>query len=358
MKIVSIIGTRPEIIKLSPVFDLLDEKFQHKIIHTGQHYDPILDRDLFRELKLKSKVIRLGTGPGAFGEQFARQISAVFSTLVKEKPELIVVQGDTNSALTGALAGARLTIPVIHIEAGCRSGNIHAPEEQNRLLIDSISRLHLCPDRKTFKNLAVEGHKKSSLIVGSTTFDALERSTKLISRTLLQKNPRGKFVICTLHRAETLTNEKKLREKINFINWLSSHTKVIFPIHPHTQKVLKKFKIHLSPDVITRGPMSHLEFLAHLQECRLVVSDSGGIQEEAAFFHRPCLVLREETEWTRLIKAGMNFLLPKTGKKAKDLTLRLLEDEDFYQKVRARSCPENKTGAAAMIVKKISSLRP
>ncbi len=355
MKIVTVIGTRPEIIKMSPLFDLLDKNFDHKIIHSGQHYDPNLDKVIFRELKLKSKIKRLATGSGNFGEQFGKQIASIFAAMVKEKPDMVIVQGDTNTALAGALVAARMKVPVIHVEAGCRSGNLHAPEEQNRILIDGIATLRFCPDERTMNNLKKEGLLKNAFKVGSTTFDAIARSETLASKNALKEVgvTAGNYVLCTLHRAENMDQLKTFLEKITFLNWVSTKTPVVFAIHPKTQKFLKDNKIHLSPFIRQTGPLPHLKFVALQRDCRLVVSDSGGIQEEASHFDRPCLVLREETEWTRLIKAKKNFLFPHIGKKEKALTLRLIEDDSYYKKVRSRKCLENKTGAAASIVKEI-----
>ncbi len=355
MKIVTVIGTRPEIIKMSPLFDLLDKNFEHKIIHSGQHYDPNLDKVIFRELKLKSKIKRLATGSGNFGEQFAKQIQSIHTAMVKEKPDMVIVQGDTNTALAGALVAARMNVPVIHVEAGCRSGNLHAPEEQNRIMIDGISTLRFCPDERTFNNLKKEGMLKNTTKVGSTTFDAIARSEKLASEKTLKEyelKP-GNYVLCTLHRAENMDELEGFLEKIAFLNWISTMIPVIFPIHPKTQKFLKQKKIHLSPFIRQTGPLPHLKFVALLRDCRLVVSDSGGIQEEASHFDRPCLVLRGQTEWTRLIEAGKNFLFPSIGKKEKELTKKLIEDDSFYEKVRARKCLENTTGASQNIVNAI-----
>jgi UDP-N-acetylglucosamine 2-epimerase len=355
MKIVTVIGTRPEIIKMSPLFDLLDKNFDHKIIHSGQHYDPNLDKVIFRELKLKSKIKRLTTGSGNFGEQFAKQIQSIHNAMVKEKPDMVIVQGDTNTALAGALVAARMKVPVIHVEAGCRSGNLHAPEEQNRILIDGISTLRFCPDQKTFNNLRQEGQLKNTSKVGSTTFDAIARSEKLASPKTLKEYglEADNYVLCTLHRAENMDQLEGFREKIAFLNWISTQIPVLFPIHPKTQRFLKQKKIHLSPFIRQTGPLPHLKFVALLRDCRLVVSDSGGIQEEASHFDRPCLILRKETEWTRLVEAGKNFLFPSIGEKEKDLTKRLIEDDSFYGKVRAKKCRENIPGASLNILKAI-----
>jgi UDP-N-acetylglucosamine 2-epimerase len=355
VKVLSVIGTRPEIVKLSCLFELLDEKFNHKILHSGQHYDPNLDRVIFRELKLKSRVLRLATGPGDFGDQFSRQIAAIYERMKAEAPTVVVVQGDTNTALAGAIVAARLKIPVVHVEAGCRSGNRSAPEEQNRLLIDSISSLHLCPDRQTLENLRREGHGRTSFVVGSTTFDAIRRSNTLADDAILRKLGLAAegYIVCTLHRAENLEQLQAFKEKLAFVNELAAQLPVVFPAHPRTLALIQEKKVRLSPNVRILGPLPHLPFTALLRSCRLVVSDSGGIQEEAAFFNRPCLVLRRETEWVRLITSGKNFLFPKVRDKERRLARKLLEDDAFYETVRRRRCPESVPGASAKILRRI-----
>lgn len=340
---------------MSCLFALLDKNFDHVILHSGQHYDAVLDKDLFKELKLKSKIKRLQSGPGNFGEQFSKQISALYHALEKEKADFVIVQGDTNTALSGALVAARLKIKVIHVEAGCRSGNPDTPEEQNRILIDAISSLRFCPDQRTLSNLNKEGHKSQSYISGSTTFDAIKRSGMLSTSSILKQFnlASGQFVLCTLHRVENMDNLAEFKKKIEFINWISTFMPVVFPIHPRTKIFLEKQSIQLAKEVIAGPPLSHLKFVGLLKNCRLVVSDSGGIQEEAAFFDRPCLVLRNETEWTRLLKIKKNFLFSQVKEKEKKLTKRLLIDDRFYHLVQSRKCPESKPGASQFIIKHI-----
>lgn len=358
MKIISIIGTRPEIIKMSPLFDLFDKNFKHLIIHSGQHYDPVLDSALFEELKLAQPQIRLKSGSGNFAHQMSLIMQGLYQALSVEKPDFVVVQGDTNTALCGALVAARLKIKVIHIEAGCRSKNMDAPEEQNRILIDSISFLRFCPDKNSWNNLKAEGKTKNTYISASTTFDAIKRSIKLAPEKFFSSMglEKGNYVVATLHRAENLANLKTFSNKIKYLNWLSEHMPVVFPVHPRTQKFLKSNNVKLSKKIIQCKPLTHLPFLNLLQNCRLVVSDSGGIQEEAAFLNRPCLILREETEWSRLVKVKKNFLLSQLSSKDYKLSFRLLTDEKFYQKTCNIKSPESKSGSASQVVKILNTL--
>jgi UDP-N-acetylglucosamine 2-epimerase len=353
MKIVSIIGTRPEIIKMSPLFELLHKNFKHSIIHSGQHYDPVLDSALFDELNLRQPQIRLKSGSGNFADQMSLIMQGLYKALSNELPEFVLVQGDTNTALCGALVAARLKIKVIHIEAGCRSNNIEAPEEQNRILIDSISYLKFCPDKNSWLNLKLEGKTTNSYISGSTTFDAIKRSIKLAPLNFYKSLGlgKGKYVVTTLHRAENMDNINAFIKKIEYLNWLSEHLPVVFSLHPRTQKFLNLNKIKLAKGIIQCGPLTHLPFLNLLQNCRFVVSDSGGIQEEAAFLNKPCLILRKETEWIRLVNVKKNFLFSKLSPKDYELSLRLLKDEKFYQRTCKIKNPESNNGSALLVVK-------
>ena len=296
---------------MSSLMHLLNKHFIHIIVHSGQHYDPNLDDNLFKELKLPNPQIRLKTGSGNFAEQITKQIEQIFEVLNKEKPNFIIVQGDTNTAFSGALVARRLGIKVIHIESGCRSGNLDMPEEQNRLMIDSISDVLFCSDKQSFFNLKKEGHQKNIFRVGSTTFDAILRSRKLMPKKFClelgaQKN---KFILATLHRAENMKDLDDFMQKIAFVNFASQFLKVIFPIHPRTKKFINENNIKLDKNVIAIDPISHLPFISLLSDCHFVITDSGGIQEEAICFNRPCLILRQETEWMRMVKAKKNFLI-------------------------------------------------
>jgi UDP-N-acetylglucosamine 2-epimerase len=358
VKIITILGTRPEIIKLSPLLDLLNKNFSHKILHSGQHYDPLLDKEIFRELNLPLPKIRLKTGSGNFAKQLNKQIKGIFEVLHKEQPDYVIVQGDTNTALSGALVAARLKIKVLHIEAGCRSGNINAPEEQNRILIDSIATTLFCADKKSYHNLVLENKTYKSVLVGSTTFDAIKRSSKIsqVSTFKKMKLTKEKYLLATLHRAENMEDLEEFKEKIKFLNWVSSFMPIVFPVHPRTKKFIQLHNISLASNIIQISPLKHLPFINLLENCRLVLSDSGGIQEEAAYFNRPCLVLRKETEWTRLIDVKKNFLFKNLSDKEMKLTKKLITDIKFYRKIQKNKCPETKTGAAKKIIEYLKKI--
>lgn len=357
MKVVTIIGTRPEIIKMSPLLELLNRNFDHCLIHSGQHYDAEMDTSIFKELNLKTPDIRLKTGSGMFSVQMYKQMNGIEKALEKIKPDYVIVQGDTNTALSGALVAKRLGVKVVHVESGCRSGNMNAPEEQNRILIDAIADILLCSDKKSLNNLKKERNFERAVLVGSTTFDAINRSKKLASKKILHElrlKPEG-YAVATLHRAEDMRNIADFVKKIDFLNWISAIIPVVFCIHPRTQKYIKQNKVQLSNNIITTKPLTHLNFISLLANSKVVLSDSGGIQEEAAAFNRPCLVMRKETEWTRLIKAKKNFLLKDLNQKDRSLAKKLIEDKKFYRETRNNKDIESKPGASKKIVSLLKS---
>jgi UDP-N-acetylglucosamine 2-epimerase len=340
--VVSILGTRPEIIKFSPLLPILDRAYRHVLVHTGQHYDENMDRIFFRELKLKPPKHFLNVGSGRQGAQTARMLERLEPILIKLKPDMTFVLGDTNSTLAGMLAATKLNIPVAHIEAGCRSFNWSMPEEKNRVLVDHASTLLFSPDRDAVAHLKAEGIARSKVhLVGNTVLDATARTMKITSRERLKKfavKPTG-FVLATLHRAENTDDPERLRSLIYALNTISAKIPVLFPIHPRTQAVLRRHRIQLHPGLKSLAPLGNLDFIALLKDSLFVLSDSGGIQEEAAVVNRPCLILREDTEWTRLVDAGKNFLV---GIKPDDIIQtadKLIVSPAFYQQVRQRRAP-------------------
>jgi UDP-N-acetylglucosamine 2-epimerase (non-hydrolysing) len=358
LKIVTIIGTRPEIIKMSPLLELLNKHFDHTLIHSGQHYDPALDDEIFTQLQLPSPNIRLKTGSGNFPQQLFKQMNGIHKNLQSLRPSFVIVQGDTNTALSATLVATRLGIEVIHIEAGCRSFNPNAPEEQNRILIDSVSTHLLCSDKNALHNLRREKKEKKTFLVGSTTFDALKRSDKLTNSQFYKSLSLTKesYILATLHRAESMSSLDQFKEKIEYLNWVAEFKKIIFPIHPRTKKFIDKNKIKLHASISVIPPLKHLQFINLIKNSRFIISDSGGIQEEAAYFNRPCLVLRKETEWTRLIKAKKNFMITSNCVTSKNLTKKLLFNNVFYKKTRNQRCLESTTGSSKKIISLIKKI--
>ncbi|MDP3989950.1 MAG: UDP-N-acetylglucosamine 2-epimerase (non-hydrolyzing) [archaeon] len=356
MKVVTILGTRPEIIKLSSVIPILDKEFEHILIHTGQHYDYEMDMVFFKELHLRDPDYCLQVGSHSHGKQTGFMLEKIEKILIEQKPSLVIVQGDTNSTLAGALAAAKLLIPVAHIESGCRSFNKIMPEEINRIIVDSISDSLFAPDDLSIVNLKKEGISSEKIhLVGSTAFDASRRNSsfapidKILSHYGLVKD---NFVLATIHRAESTNNPEIFSNIISVLNELSEDMAVVFPVHPRTTNILSQSSIKLNEKIILLKPQAYLNFLALLSSCRFCISDSGGIQEEALVFNKPCLIPRNETEWMRLIDAGKNFLAGTNKRSILDIAKRLMDDGEL---IRIRSLPsplhENVSESIVNIIK-------
>ncbi len=359
MKVATVFGTRPEWVKLSPLIPRLDRAFHHVTIHTAQHYDPALDRVIQRDLGLARPRHRLARGGSGFSSQLGNMLSGLERLLRRERPDVVLVQGDTNSSLAGALAGARLGISVAHVEAGCRSGNLAAPEEQNRRLIDGIASLFFAADATALANLRREGHEKAKL-VGSTGVDAVLRSSRFCRDEFLRSHgvAADAFALATLHRAENTESRAALLRRLAAIAHAAKGGAVLLAVHPRTAGAIERFGVKLPPGLRVTRPLGYLEFLSLLRRCRFVLSDSGGVQEEAAVLRRTCLVLRDETEWTRLVTAGRNFLLPDFGAREKSLVDRLWRDDVFLAKTRRRPAPGLRAGAAEKIVRALRAWKP
>lgn len=354
MKVAVVLGTRPEFIKLSSFLREAPKYFNVISVHTGQHYDLNMSQNMIEELKLPKMNYQIKLPKSGFENQLAKMSQELTKIFVKEKPDYILVQGDTNSAMMGAVIGRRLGVDIIHVEAGCRSFDMRSPEEQNRKIIDSISTLYFCADKKSVEHLNFEGVKKKVYFSGSTVFDAAKWASQSQAEILKDlKLNEGTYIVATLHRAENMDDLTEFMKKIDLINKISKDMPVVFPIHPRTKKFLKEKGISLSKTVKVISPQTYLPFILLLKNCRLVLSDSGGIQEEAAFFDRPCLILREATEWTRLVDIKKNFLIKKIDKKAEKLVFKLIQDEAFYQSNRKIKAPEISSGATHKIIQRI-----
>jgi UDP-N-acetylglucosamine 2-epimerase len=314
--VLTVLGTRPEIIKLSPLLSRLPEVCTRSVIvHTGQHYSYEMDAQFFEELDLPAAEYNLKAGSAGLGagEQTGRMLGGLEIILKAEKPDLVLVQGDTNSTLAGALAAVKLNIPVLHLEAGCRSFNRAMPEEINRVMVDHVAALLLAPDEIAVKNLEAEGCQYHAKIynVGSTGLEACTRAFNLNRPNTLLKDlgvRAGEYFALTLHRAENTTPEI-LPGLVQTINALAEDYPVVFPLHPRTEACLERYKLQLSEKVIPLKPLGYLDMLTLISRARAVLTDSGGLQEEAAVLGSPVLVLRQETEWRYLVTAGKAVLL-------------------------------------------------
>ena len=310
MRIVTILGTRPEIIKCSTLIPRLDELFDHTLIHTGQHYDWNMDRLFFDELGLRAPDHLLGVGSGSQADQLARMLTAIEPILLQQKPDWVLVQGDTNSTLAGGLAAAKLGLTVAHLEAGCRSFNRAMPEEINRVLVDHLASVALAADDVSVANLKAEGISGDKVrLVGSTGVDACLRMASMVAEGPVHIQGlelEGDFIVATIHRAEN-TEPEIFEGLIGALCDLSSFSPVIFPVHPRTAHLLRRNSLPSSVHCVE--PVGYRQMIGMLQRCTALLTDSGGLQEESAVLGAPTFILRNETEWTDFVERGHHRLV-------------------------------------------------
>ncbi len=316
MRLVSIVGARPQFVKLAPVSRMLRQRHEELIIHTGQHYDYRMSSLFFEELALPEPDYHLHVGSGPHGKQTALMLDAIEQVLLDVKPDWIVVFGDTNSTLAGALAAAKLHIPIAHIEAGLRSYNRTMPEEINRVVTDSLSQRLFCPTETARIQLAQEGITREVEVVGDVMYDILLQMRPRIAdnaQVLLSKlhvTPQ-RFVLATVHRASNTDDAEAMRSIAHALNRLDMP--VVFPIHPRTQARLAGYDIAWGEHIRFIEPVGYLDMLSLEDAAHCVVTDSGGVQKEAFFLGTPCITLREETEWTETVETGWNVLAGTDG---------------------------------------------
>lgn len=312
MKILTIIGARPQFIKASVVSKAILETpgLEEVILHTGQHYDPNMSDLFFDQLGIPKPNYQLDINGGTHGDMTGKMLIEIEKVLLSEKPDIVLVYGDTNSTLSGALAAAKLHIPVAHVEAGLRSFNMEMPEEINRILTDQISSILFCPTQTAMDNLKKEGfqHKPITILnVGDVMQDsALLFAEKAVAPTdiPIQKD----FILATLHRAENTDNPERLASIVSALNYIHINIMpVVMPLHPRTKNLLQKNNLSLNVNIIE--PVGYLEMLWLLKQTDLVLTDSGGVQKEAFFFQKPCITMRDQTEWVELIEVGANKLV-------------------------------------------------
>ena len=318
-KIMTIIGTRPQFIKSAQVSLQLKKSFKEILVHTGQHYDKDMSETFFKELKLKNPDYNLNVGSGSHASQTANVMIRLEKVVQKVKPDLILVYGDTNSTLAGSLVGAKLNIPLVHIEAGLRSFNKSMPEELNRICTDHYSEILFCPSSVAVNNLKKEGLTKNVFLVGDVMKDAVLRNFgKIDLRTIRKKyklKDDEKYHFLTLHRQENTDNLERLSKIFKMLELVK--LKIIFSIHPRTKKIILHNSIHVPQNVLIVNPVSYIESLSLQKNAQIVMTDSGGIQKEACFLGIPCITFRDETEWTETIKRGYNTIVSTEIKKFK-----------------------------------------
>lgn len=313
MKILTIIGARPQFIKAATCSKVIAENKNYDIteiiVHTGQHYDSNMSDIFFEELNIPKPKYNLAIGGGTHGQNTGRMLEKIEHILKKENPDWVLVYGDTDSTLAGALAASKLNIPIAHVESGLRSFNMLMPEEINRILTDQISQILFCPTQTAVKNLEREGFNYKPVCiaqVGDVMQDSVILFSHLASKPANMKdNP---FILATLHRAENTDSIDRLSSIVIALNYIHKNIcSVILPLHPRTRKAIEKFNLNLNVDVI--GPAGYFEMLWLLKNTQLVLTDSGGVQKEAFFFGKPCVTMRDQTEWLELIDIGANELV-------------------------------------------------
>ena len=314
MKIITILGARPQFIKSWAVSDALRRaEINEVIVHTGQHYDESMSGRFFAELGLAPPHHHLGVGSGPHGAQTGRMLEAIENVLIQEDPDWVVVYGDTNSTLAGALAAAKLNLPLAHIEAGLRSFNRRMPEEVNRVLTDHLSTLLFCPSQAAADNLAREGIGRGVVVVGDVMHDSLlhfSARARTASTILDQLGATAeKYHVATIHRAEVTDNPARLRTLLGVLDRVD--LPVYLPLHPRTRARLEAHGGVPAPVGNLRiiEPLGYLDMLRLVGACQRVLTDSGGLQKEAYWLGRPCVTLRAETEWTETVDAGWNTLV-------------------------------------------------
>ncbi len=335
MKISIILGTRPEIIKMSPIVQECQKRnFDYFILHTNQHYSKNLDKIFFKELDLPQPKYNLNVGSGTHAEEIGKMLIGVEKVLIKEKPDVVLIEGDTNTVLAGALAATKLHIKIGHIEAGLRSYFREMPEEINRILTDHCSDFLFAPTKKAKRILMSEGiPKKKIFITGNTIVDAVYQNLKLAkdkSKILKKLHlEKGKYFLLTVHRAENV--DKKERFK-NIFKGLSLVYKkfnfpIIYPIHPRAKKMINKFKLKIPEGIRLIEPVGYLGFLQLEASAGLILTDSGGVQEEACILKVPCVTLRDNTERTETLEVNSNVLAGADSQKILKSSSKMLKQK-------------------------------
>jgi UDP-GlcNAc3NAcA epimerase len=311
VKIVSIVGARPQFIKAAPVSRVLRQRHTEVLVHTGQHYDHNMSAVFFEELDIPEPDYNLGVGSGLHGVQTGRMLEATERVLLDERPDWVLVYGDTNSTLAGALAAVKLHVPVAHVEAGLRSFNRRMPEEHNRVLTDHAADLLFCPTQTAVDNLAREGITRGVHNVGDVMYDAVlynqaiaDQRSEVLSRLGLESQG---YLLATVHRAENTDDPMRLAGIVEAFGMLEEP--IVFPAHPRTRAALATSGMSLAPNVHMIEPVSYLDMLSLEKNARLILTDSGGVQKEAYFFAVPCVTLREETEWVETVETGWNVVV-------------------------------------------------
>jgi UDP-GlcNAc3NAcA epimerase len=318
MKVVTIVGARPQFIKAAAVSRVLRQRHTEILVHTGQHYDYEMSGIFFEGLEMPAPEVNLEVGSGAHGAQTGKMLAGIEEVLQKERADQVLVYGDTNSTLAGALAASKLHIPVAHVEAGLRSFNRLMPEEINRIVADHLSELLFCPSYVAVKNLSAEGITRGVHVVGDVMLDVLnwarERAEKKADAVLQKFGLEAKrYLLATVHRSENTDDPKKLSSILEAFN--GREETILFPMHPRTRKMIKTQGVHLKPHIRVVEPLGYFDMVVASGAARAILTDSGGVQKEAYWLGVPCITLREQTEWVETVENGWNTLVGTNGEK-------------------------------------------
>ncbi|WML46861.1 UDP-N-acetylglucosamine 2-epimerase (non-hydrolyzing) [Neobacillus sp. PS3-34] len=322
MKIITVLGARPQFIKAAPVSRVLRENHTELIVHTGQHYDANMSDIFFEELNIPKPDYHLAVGSGNHGKQTGEMLQKIEEIVLKEEPDYLMVYGDTNSTLAGALVAAKLHVPVIHIEAGLRSFNKKMPEEVNRIMTDHVSEYLFCPTDTAIHNLENENITHNVFNIGDVMYDAVlynrelaEEKSEILAANELEKKG---FHLITIHRAENtddLQNMKNILEAFSKVE-----TVKVWPMHPRTKHKLASYGLDLDavPNLKVIDPVGYLDMLTLVSNAQKIITDSGGVQKEAYFMQVPCVTIREQTEWVETLEEDANILVGTSVEKILD----------------------------------------
>lgn len=349
MKPFVVASTRPELIKLGPIMQEFDRRgIGYKFITTGQHYDLALFGVFIKELKLPEPDHDIEIGSGTQAYQTATAMMELEKIFEEGEPDVVIVEGDTNSVLSASLAAVKLHIPVAHVEAGLRSNDRNMPEEINRTVADHCSEVLFAPTEVSASNLKNEGIPAQKIfVVGNTIVDATLQNIALANDSILQKFPRD-FLLLTLHRAENVDDFGILEGIMKAVAGLEKN--VVFPVHPRTKKMLEKLGIKKHENLFMTEPLGYLDFLSLLKNATCVLTDSGGIQEEAIVLNTPCITLRTTTERPETVLAGGNIIAGVEGEKIKEIANRVLGDKELYESMKNAKNPLGEGKTAQKIV--------
>ncbi|HYG51164.1 MAG TPA: UDP-N-acetylglucosamine 2-epimerase (non-hydrolyzing) [Flavobacteriales bacterium] len=320
MKIITVIGARPQFIKAAAVSHTLRRQFTEVMVHTGQHYDANMSDVFFEELNIPKPDYHLEIGSGNHGAQTGAMLIEIEKVLLNEKPDYVLVYGDTNSTLAGALAASKLLIPVIHVEAGLRSFNKAMPEEQNRIVTDHLSDILFVPTQTAINNLKNEGITRGVANIGDVMYDAILHFTpiaaeksQVLKKLGLKEN---EFSLCTIHRAENTNDIDRLRNICGALNECEQN--IVLPLHPRTLKYLGEYGIKLNDKIRVIEPVGYLDMVLLEKNASKIITDSGGVQKEAFFMRKPCITMRDQTEWVETVECGWNVVVGADKHKIKD----------------------------------------